>query len=345
MRNVNEVSKAIEDLNQAKATGPDGIPVRALKKAASNISRSLTHLFNESLSTGKFSSAWKTAKVTPLFKGGTATDCYNYRPISVLPCISKILESFANSDLQNFAFNSGLIDHHQFAYSKFSSTTVALLKVVDSWKRAIDNRVSSLLSVFLDLRKAFDVIKHEVLLTRLESYGVTESELRWFNSYLSERLQYVVYKGTNSYPMRRLCFGVPQGSVLGPTLFNIHNNNISKACHTSTLSLYTDDTEIHSSSKNIDLAVYNVSKDLQSVRQWFCKNDLICNVKKSEAMIIASHKALKTNRDINIFYGDSILRQHRHFKYLFFFKYLGVVVDESLSWNNHMSYTASRVYA
>ena len=336
IRNVNEVSKAIEDLNQAKATGPDGIPVRALKMAAPNISRSLTHLFNESLSTGKFPSAWKTAKVTPLFKGGTATDCNNYRPISVLPCISKILESFANSDLQNFAFNSGLIDHHQFAYSKFSLTTVALLKVVDSWKRAIDNGFKSV-SVFLDLRKAFDVIKHEVLLTRLESHGVKESELRWFNSYLSERLQYVVYKGTNSVPMR-LCFGVPQGSVLGPTLFSIHINNISKACHTSTLSLYADDTEIHSSSKNIDSAVDNVNKDLQSVRQWFCKNGLICNVKKSEAMIIASHKALKTNRDINIFYGDSILKQQTHFKYL------GVVVGESLSWNNHMSYIASRVY-
>ena len=110
IRIVNEVSKAIQDLKQAKATGPDRIRVRALKMAATNISRSLTRLFNESLSTGKFSSAWKIAKVTPLFKGGTTTDCNNYRPISVLPCISKILESFAQSDLQNFAFNSGLIE-------------------------------------------------------------------------------------------------------------------------------------------------------------------------------------------------------------------------------------------
>ena len=228
-----------------------------------------------------------------------------------------------NSDLQNFAFNSGLIEHHQFTYSKFSSTNVALLKVIDSWKRAIDNGLKPVI-VFLDVRKAFDVIKHEVLLTKLESYGLKESELRWFKSYLSERLQNVVYKGTNSDPMR-LCFGVPQGSVLGPTLFNIHINNISKACHTCTLSLNADDTEIHSSSKNIDLAVYNVNQDLQNIRHWFCKNGLICNTKKSDAMIITSHKALKTNRDINIFYGDSILKQQRHFKYL------GIVVDESLS--------------
>ena len=116
-----------------------------------------------------------------------------------------------------------------------------------------------------------------------------------------------------------LSFGVPQGSVLGPALLNIHINNISKACHTSTLSLYADDTEIHSSSNNIDLAVYNVNKDFQSVRHWFCRNGLICNTIKSEASL----KALRTNRDINIFYGDSILKQQRHFKYL------GVVVDES----------------
>ena len=136
----------------------------------------------------------------------------------MLPCISKILESFTNSDLQNFAFNSGLIEHHQFTYSKFSSTTVALLKVVDLWKRAIDKGLKSV-SVFLDLRKAFDVIKHEVLLTKLESYGVKESELRWFNSYLSGRLQYVVYKGATSDPMC-LSFGVPQGSVL--LLFSLY---------------------------------------------------------------------------------------------------------------------------
>ena len=135
-----------------------------------------------------------------------------------------------------------------------------------------------------------------------------ESELRWFNSYLSERLQYVVYKDVNSDPMR-LSFGVSFGSVLGPTLFYIHISNISKACHTFTLSLYADDTTMHSSSKNIDLAVYNVNKDLKSVRHWFCRNGLICNTKNSKAMIIASLKALKTNRDINIFYGGSLLKQ------------------------------------
>ena len=126
----------------------------------------------------------------------------------------------------------------------------------------------------------------------------------------------------NSAPLS-LSFGVLQGSVLGPMLFNIHINNISQACHTS-LSLYADDTEIHSSSKDIDSAEHNFKEDLKSVRHWFRRNGLICNTKKTETMVIASQKALKTARDINIFYGDSILLQRKHFKFL------GVVVDESL---------------
>lgn len=104
------------------------------------------------------------------------------------------------------------------------------------------------------------------------------------------------------------------------------------------LSLYAEDTKMHSSSKNIDLAMYDINKDLKSIGHWFCRNGLILNTKNLEAMITASHKALKTTWDIIFFYGDSILEQQRHLKNL------GVVVDESLSWNNHVSYIASRVY-
>ena len=214
IRNVNEVSKAIEDLNQAikSAAGSDGIPVRALKMTAPNIYRSLTHLFNESLSTGKFPSAWKITKVTPLFKGGTTTDCNNYRPISVLPCISKILGSFC----------------------RYRSTNYVSLRKTKGIKYRKQNISKLILSN--PKYKAFRYLQQDP-------------------HYTQTRLRY-----------------------------------------------------IQLSSKNmIDLAVYNVNKDLQNARH--CKNGLIYNIKKSEATID---------------YGDSILKQQGHFKYLV------VVVEESL---------------
>ena len=230
LRNEHEVFKALKELDQSKATGCDGISVKAL-----NISLSLSHLFNELLRTGQFPSVWKIARVTPRPPHSptqhsqylqhspppppphSPTDCDNYRPILVLPCILKIMESFVNTDLRKFTHEVGLIEQHQFAYSKFSSTPVALLKVVDSWKFAIGDGLKSV-CVFLDLRKAFDFIKHDILLAKLESYGIKGNTLQWFNSYLLGRSQFVVCRDSSSEP-QLLPFGVPQGSVLGTTLF------------------------------------------------------------------------------------------------------------------------------
>ena len=172
--------KAIKDLDATKATRSDGIPTKALKMAASSILQSLTHLFNESLRTVKFPPARKVARVTPLFKGGSPTDCDNHRPISVLPCAEFCSRGWAHRTTSI-----------QFAYSKFSSAAVALLNVVDSWKFAIDRGIRSI-CVFPDLRKAFNVMKLDFLIAKLESYGIEENTLQWFKSYLSGRSLYVV---------------------------------------------------------------------------------------------------------------------------------------------------------
>ena len=169
----------------------------------------------------------KIVRVAPLFKGGSLTDCDNYRPISVLPSISKIMESFVNVNLRNLPHEVGLIEQHQFANTQFSSTTVALLKVVDSWKFfsffAIDDDLKSVF-IFLDLSKTFDVIKHDTAWqTWLFCYW--RERFQWFNSYLLERCQFVVCRDSPS-ELRHLTFGVPQGLVLGPTLFNIHEQHV-----------------------------------------------------------------------------------------------------------------------
>ena len=172
---------------------------------------------------------------------------------------------------------------------------MALLKVVDSWKFAIDDGLKSF-CVFLDLRKACGVIKHDILLAKLESYGIKGNALQWVNSYLLGRSQFVVCSDSGS-ELRHLPFGVPQGSVLGPTLFNIHINNVSKACHNSDVALFADNTEIHFSFKDVGEAEYIINEDLKSINQWFSNNGLICSTKKTMTMVIASHRAVKTARD------------------------------------------------
>ena len=162
----------------SKATGADSIPAKVIRTAAPYISNVVANLFNASFQCGRFPSIWKTARVTPLFKGGSQTERDNYRPISVLPCISKVYESFANNDLQRFATDNGLISDHQFAYTRYSSTTVALIIAVDSWKLAID-KGEKVVCTFLDLRKA-DVIEHATLINKLSKRGVRENELEWF---------------------------------------------------------------------------------------------------------------------------------------------------------------------
>ena len=150
-----------------------------------------------------------------------------------------------------------------------------------------------------------------------------------YNSYLLGRSQFVVCRDSSSEP-RHLPFGVPQGSVLGTTLFNIHINNISKTCHNSDVVLFADNAEFHFSSKDIGKAEYRIIEDIRSISQRVSNNCVICNTKKMVTMVIASHRAVKTARDVRISYSD--------------YKYLGVIVDELLSWNSCISYVASRVY-
>ena len=227
-----------------KATGYDELSVNILKLSAINISKCLATIVNSSFEQGIFPKLWKIAKISPIFKGAPANDRDNYSPISVLSALAKECDRVADNQVKDYGENHRTLQEPlQFAHTKHCSTATALIKVVDSWKSAVDDKKYTV-AVFLDLRKAFDIIDHSVPLKRLGDCGFDENATRWFGSYPTGRQQYVTYQNAQSV-LEYITTGVPQGSVLGPTLFCLYYNTIIHSFTECNPFLYADDTEAH----------------------------------------------------------------------------------------------------
>jgi len=183
---------------------------------------------------------WKHAVVTPVQKSKLSTDLTNFRPISVLPVLSKVLERVIYSQLISYLLQNYLFSDCQSGFRPNHSTQDVLLHVTDSWRKAIDDGAVA----FLDISKAFDSINHDILLSKLACYGVLGDALTWFVSYLSCRQQQVCLQGSSS-KWGEASVGVPQGSILGPLLFSIYVNDLPKVTQSCNLDLYADDMEMH----------------------------------------------------------------------------------------------------
>ena len=190
--------------------------------AAHEIIQPLLHILNLSLSTSTIPSEWKVARCVPIYKGGNAKDLENYRPISILPVFSKILEKVVYFQLYNYLENSKLLSPYQFGFRKNHSTTSAVVHLTDTVRKSMDKgKLTG--ALLIDLRKAFDTVDHQSLLSKLPYYGIENTKLRWIHDYLSHRSQIVNYEGEKSKE-EQILFGVPQGSILGSLLFLIHVN-------------------------------------------------------------------------------------------------------------------------
>ena len=209
---VQDTQKMIGNLPSGKATGPDDINVRVLKLVASVLCEPLTRLFDLSLEKGCFPSKWKIARVTPLHKDGARDNRDNYRPISVLSVLSKLLEKHVARSFMDYLLQNGLLYEMQSAFRQGHSTESALISLTDQILLSLDqDKVTGM--VFVDFRKAFDVVDHQLLMTKLRLYRVTDSALSWFRSYLTDRQQIVTIDGKRSDSLM-IRQGVPQGSVL-----------------------------------------------------------------------------------------------------------------------------------
>ena len=221
-----------------------------------------------------------------VFKNGDRSQLNNYRPISVLPTFSKILEKLTCNRLVSYLSKHAILCSNQFGFRSNHDTSMAVIDMVDEISSAMDSSRFSI-GVFVDLPKAFDTLNHKILLTKLNHYGIRGTALDWFESYLSNRRQYVEYNGIKSNLCELIC-GVPQGSVLGPVLFVLYINDIVNAPKTLKLILFADDTNLFISDANIDRLIATINSDLLCLANWFAVNRLSLNVNKTNFILYNS---------------------------------------------------------
>ena len=329
-----EVISIIDSLKN-KASGPHSIPNEILKLLKANICHPLTTIINMSFATGIYPDQLKIAKVIPIFKNkGDKMLVSNYRPISLLSNINKIFEKLVYSRLYSFLNIHNCIHELQFGFRAKHSTNHALTSLTEMIREALDGS-NFACGIFVDFQKAFDTVDHTILLKKLEHYGVRGLANNWFKSYLTNRQQFVSINGFNS-TLKVMKYGVPQGSVLGPLLFLIYINDLNKAMKFCTTHHFADDTNLLYISKSIKQIQKYVNLDLRFLCNWLKANKISLNASKTEMLIFRDPRKI-CDFDLKIkIDGKKVLPSR-------FVKYLGVYIDNHLSWQKHESGMRTRL--
>ena len=319
-----ELIEIVSNLNADKTPGY-GITNRVVKNINS-IADPLLHIFNMSLEFGQVPKKMKMAKVIPIFKKGDHLTASNYRPISLLTTFSKILERIVYNRTVAFLRKYSIICDNQFGFREKHNTTHAILTLIHKISISFDNSCHTV-GLFLDFSKAFDTIDHQILLYKLSNYGIRGNALEWFRSYLNDRVQFVTVNESESSTRPVTC-GVPQGSILGPLLFVLYVNDMKNSSDVLSFILFADDSNIFYTHHDPQSLVNTMNAEFKKVTNWIKANKLSLNLQKTNYMLF-SHSLPHL--------PHQILLDNTEIKEVQTTKFLGLTIDNKLTWNSHIN--------
>jgi len=324
---VFEVRKIIDSLKNNKAPGLDNIGPDILKHCGDSIVDPITSIINKSIQSGIFPDRLKNAYILPVHKESDKNDLNNYRPISILPTISKIIERHISNQMKSFFEKHQLLHTFQSGFRQNHSCQSSLIRLIDSWLQNIDSG-QIVGSVYLDLKKAFDLVDHDILLNKMSMYHFSESVLTLMQSYLSNRQQ-CVKVGTQKSSFKTIKAGVPQGSILGPLLFLVYINDMPFFLQKGTLDLYADDSTLHVADVGIKNIQSTLQNDLNIISNWCSFNNMLIHPNKTKCMVLSS--ANKSTNTLLLKINNIVIEQVEHYNLL------GVTVDKHLTWQLHIN--------